>query len=269
MKAKLASCFVLAIISFAVIGVSYSHWSAELTLKGIVKTGSFLIGVSARGTNDDPNNIDAIPNPGWDGSESKDPGWKKIPPRQIVYDFDVASARALNEGKFIFIKDGVKFYEKAKFSIMNAYPGYCPEVVMRIANGGSVPGKISRIVIVVREYNEKNRLIAFGKLIIPGGVWIWTKRPLTGLAIDDIELAYYKLDVNCDGTVDYKGYTIVKMIMDLMREYGRRIQLNPGDCFELSFALLFKQGTCFDPLPMNHRIVGTVEIEYVQWNMVP
>jgi len=220
------------------------------------------------GTNDDPGNSDSVHNPGWNGTASNDPGWNGG--NQVVYDKDVAFARARNFGKVRFTKNGVRFYGNVMFRIRRAYPFYCPEVVLRIANGGDIPAKISKIFILVKEFDEKDKLIAYGKLILPPRKWIWIKRPpLQGTALDDVRLAYYEMDIDCDGSVDYEGNTLVGLFTDLQSEYGRRIQLDPGDCFELTFALLFGQGPPSDPLPMGHEIIGTMVIKYTQWNLVP
>ncbi|MDD4238082.1 MAG: hypothetical protein PHT62_05950 [Desulfotomaculaceae bacterium] len=125
MKKMMTVCLI-AMLALGVMGFGFAKWSDTITAEVNVSTGSVLVGILDKGTNDqgpDPNVLPGI------NSEGK----------------DVASIVSLNSGTAI---GNTGYFESITETITNAYPYYAPSTTIEIASLGSVPVKTESLNIL-------------------------------------------------------------------------------------------------------------------------
>ena len=127
----------MLLIALAVVGVGYALWSDELVVYERVSTGDVLVGIRDVGTNDDPDDLDGVPN--FEPGTGLDP-WVYLPgPTELK---DVASTVSENLGEVKCSNGEVDYYDEIRETLSMVYPSYGPTMVMEIYNCGSIPVKI-------------------------------------------------------------------------------------------------------------------------------
>jgi predicted ribosomally synthesized peptide with SipW-like signal peptide len=126
---KVGLLILALVIALGALGVGYAKWTDTVMINGSVQSGSILLGINDRGTNDPLGTFDKQCAPG------------RNPERK-----DVGSMVSTNVGDSLFTLDEIQFYKSIDETFTNVYPWYSARTVIRVANGGTVPVKIENII---------------------------------------------------------------------------------------------------------------------------
>ncbi len=193
---KIAVLFTVALFTLSGVGIAYAHWTDTLNVTAEVTTGNVCWEFSGVTIEDDDQPI----NPGGDYETNNpdltcNPGFAHDSENGHFWELD----KNVAWGEYELIEDNDGFKKTLEVTLHNVYPCNFNEIAFYVFNCGTVPIKVSHIVINDEVYDAGTPLITMD---------------LSGNGVDDFEIKWNnnwgaQYEPGCSATWEFSFWTHV------------------------------------------------------------